>query len=99
MGPEAGLDALWRREKSSVSPGIEPEFDDSLPHSIVIIQTGIPGSLTTIEEVQCWEHCKRRSLSLRLRVPKRGRRTLLNEKFLDSYSSGITYRLGDQMKK
>ena len=78
MGPEAVLDALWKREKSSVLPGIEPQFDDLLAHSIVIIQTGIPGSLTTVEKVQCWAHRKRRSLSLGLRVPKRGRRTRLN---------------------
>lgn len=99
VGPEAGLDALWKREKSWASPCIESEFDDSLAHSIVTIQTGIPGSLTMVEEVQCWAHYKRRTLSLRLRVPKRERRTLLNEKFLDSYSSRITYCLGDQMKK
>jgi hypothetical protein len=48
-GPEVGMDALWKREKSSVSPGIEPQFDDLLAHNVVIIQTGIPGSLTTVE--------------------------------------------------
>jgi len=78
VDPEASLDALWKRKKCLVSPGTEPEFDDSLAHSIVIVQTGVPGSLTMVEEVQCRAHCERRSLSSRLRVPKRVQRTLLN---------------------
>jgi hypothetical protein len=77
----------------------DPEFDDSLAHSVVIVQTGIPGSLTMLEGVQCRAHCERRSLSSILRVPKRVRRTLLKEKFLYSYSSGITHCVGDKMKK
>jgi hypothetical protein len=99
VGPEAGLDALWKREISSVSPGIEPEFDNSVAHSILIIQTGIPDSLAVVEEAKCWEHYKRLYLILRLSLRKRGQRTLLNEIFLDSCSSGITYFLGDKMKK
>jgi hypothetical protein len=36
VGPEAFLDALWKREESSVSPGSEPKFGDCPAHSIVI---------------------------------------------------------------